>query len=118
MQQQRKDTVGILFLLLSIPTLLLAQSNSAHPAPGLRARDIGIPFDGVTGPFNAITDVKGVEVGYKTLISGDGKLVVGKGPVRNRRHGDSAAWQGKQAECVRGLLFRKWQRRHDGDALD
>ncbi|MGA7825809.1 MAG: P1 family peptidase [Steroidobacteraceae bacterium] len=82
MQQQRKDSVGILVLLLSIPTLLIAQSNSGHPAPGLRARDVGIPFDGVPGPFNAITDVKGVEVGYKTLISGDGKLVVGKGPVR------------------------------------
>jgi len=47
-----------------------------------RARDLGIPFDGTPGPFNAITDVKGVEVGYSTIISGDGKLVVGKGPVR------------------------------------
>lgn len=47
-----------------------------------RARDIGIPFNGVTGKFNAITDVKGVEVGYSTLISGQGKNVRGKGPVR------------------------------------
>lgn len=47
-----------------------------------RARDLGIPFEGTTGPLNAITDVKGVEVGFKTLISGNGKLVVGKGPVR------------------------------------
>jgi D-aminopeptidase len=47
-----------------------------------RARDIGIPFDGTTGKFNAITDVKGVEVGYSTLISGQGKNIRGKGPVR------------------------------------
>jgi D-aminopeptidase len=48
----------------------------------IRARDLGIPFDGTPGPLNAITDVQGVEVGYKTLISGEGKLIVGKGPVR------------------------------------
>ena len=47
-----------------------------------RARDLGVPFDGTPGPNNAITDVKGVEVGHTTLISGEGKLVVGKGPVR------------------------------------
>jgi L-aminopeptidase/D-esterase-like protein len=35
---------------------------------------LGIPFDGATGQFNAITDVKGVEVGYTTLISGEGKM--------------------------------------------
>src|SRR5437868_626002 len=48
----------------------------------IRARDLGIPFDGVPGKFNAITDVTGVEVGYTTIISGEGKLEVGKGPVR------------------------------------
>src|SRR5207249_11533946 len=48
----------------------------------VRARDLGIPFEGRPGRFNAITDVAGVEVGYTTLISGDGKLEVGKGPVR------------------------------------
>jgi len=47
-----------------------------------RARDIGIPFDGTPGKFNAITDVKGVEVGYSTIISGQGKNIRGKGPVR------------------------------------
>lgn len=47
-----------------------------------RARDLGIQLDGTPGYFNAITDVKGVEVGNTTLISGEGKLVVGKGPVR------------------------------------
>jgi len=48
----------------------------------VRARDIGVPFEGTPGPLNAITDVAGVEVGYTTIIRGDGKLVVGKGPVR------------------------------------
>ena len=48
----------------------------------VRARDLGIPFEGKPGKFNAITDVAGVEVGYTTLMSGDGKLEVGKGPVR------------------------------------
>ena len=47
-----------------------------------RAREIGIPFDGTPGKFNAITDVKGVEVGYSTIISGTGKNIRGKGPVR------------------------------------
>ena len=47
-----------------------------------RARDLGIPFEGTPGPHNAITDVGGVEVGHATLISGEGKLEVGKGPVR------------------------------------
>jgi D-aminopeptidase len=48
----------------------------------VRARDLGVPFDGTPGKLNSITDVAGVEVGYTTLISGDGKLQVGKGPVR------------------------------------
>jgi len=48
----------------------------------IRARDIGIPFEGTPGKFNAITDIPGIEVGYTTLISGEGKLEVGKGPVR------------------------------------
>src|SRR5271165_2005026 len=55
---------------------VMAQSNEP------RARDLGIPFDGTPGPLNAITDVAGVEVGFTTLISGSGKLVVGQGPVR------------------------------------
>src|SRR5499433_728897 len=48
----------------------------------VRARDLGVPFDGTPGKLNAITDVAGVEIGYTTLISGEGKLEVGKGPVR------------------------------------
>ncbi len=48
----------------------------------IRARDLGIPFDGVTGKYNAITDVKGVEVGEVTLIEGAGHLKKGVGPIR------------------------------------
>jgi D-aminopeptidase len=53
---------------------------SAQSKP--RARDLGIPFDGTAGALNAITDVAGVEVGVTTLISGEGALKVGTGPVR------------------------------------
>ena len=56
-----------------------AQEESAAKP---RARDLGVPFDGTPGPLNAITDVSGVTVGHTTLISGEGKLQVGKGPVR------------------------------------
>ncbi len=51
-------------------------------APAPRARELGVPFDGTPGMNNAITDVAGVEVGFTTLISGEGSLVRGKGPVR------------------------------------
>ncbi|WP_067541206.1 DmpA family aminopeptidase [Nocardia crassostreae] len=47
-----------------------------------RGRDLGLEFHGTPGPFNAITDVAGVEVGYRTLIEGEGALKVGRGPVR------------------------------------
>ncbi|HEY3973197.1 MAG TPA: P1 family peptidase [Candidatus Sulfotelmatobacter sp.] len=61
-------------------TIILAANAAAQSKP--RARDLGVPFDGTPGPNNAITDVRGVEVGNTTLISGEGKLEVGKGPVR------------------------------------
>jgi D-aminopeptidase len=48
----------------------------------IRARDLGVPFEGTPGELNAITDVRGVEVGQTTLIEGEGKLIVGQGPVR------------------------------------
>jgi len=48
----------------------------------VRARDLGVPFEGTPGRLNAITDVPGVEVGATTLIRGDGALKVGEGPVR------------------------------------
>ena len=59
----------------------LAIALSATQAEG-RARDLGVSFEGVPGPLNAITDIPGVEVGQKTLIAGDGPLKVGSGPVR------------------------------------
>src|SRR6202795_691079 len=70
-----------LLLCASMPntSLLLAQDK---PPAKPRARDLGVPFDGTPGPFNAITDVSGVTVGHTTLVSGEGKLQIGKGPVR------------------------------------
>jgi len=56
--------------------------RSTSQKQAVRARDLGVPFDGTPGPLNAITDVAGVEVGYATTIRGEGKLVIGKGPVR------------------------------------
>ncbi|MFB3131818.1 MAG: P1 family peptidase, partial [Rhodothermales bacterium] len=67
-------------LLVMVGVALLPSCSRAQDKP--RARDIGVPFEGIPGPLNAITDVQGVEVGHTTLISGDGPLVVGEGPVR------------------------------------
>jgi len=61
---------------------ILLSINMMAQAQKPRARDIGIPFDGTPGKYNAITDVKGVEVGFSTIIEGDGKNVIGKGPAR------------------------------------
>jgi L-aminopeptidase/D-esterase-like protein len=66
--------------IIVIISLLLYQTYLYSQKP--RARDIGIPFEGTPGKFNAITDVKGVEVGYSTIITGEGKNIRGKGPVR------------------------------------
>ncbi len=60
----------------------MRQEHRQTPSGKLRARGAGVPFVGTPGPANAITDVAGVEVGYRTLIRGDGPLVVGQGPVR------------------------------------
>jgi L-aminopeptidase/D-esterase-like protein len=75
---------------LVLASLVAASLAAASPAAGAagepshrpRARDLGIPFEGTPGPFNAITDVAGVTVGHTTLIAGSGKLQVGHGPVR------------------------------------
>jgi len=64
-----------LLALLLVPSSLPAQGRP-------RARDLGVPFDGTPGPLDAITDVAGVTVGHSTIIRGQGKLVVGQGPVR------------------------------------
>src|SRR2546425_2993553 len=60
--------------------LILTSSVQAQSRP--RARDLGVPFDGTPGPLNAITDVAGLTVGHSTIIQGQGKLVVGQGPIR------------------------------------
>src|SRR6202795_4867203 len=72
---------AVVLSLLAITTFA-SSSGFAQTHTEPRARDLGVPFDGTPRPLNAITDVAGVEVGYKTLISGDGPLVIGKGPVR------------------------------------
>jgi D-aminopeptidase len=80
--------VGWLLLLMLAIDVVAREPYQSPPARStsqkkiVRARDLGVPFDGTPGPLNAITDVAGVEVGYTTIIRGDGKLVVGKGPVR------------------------------------
>src|SRR5438128_1058091 len=85
-----RSTSALAFLLLCV---LAIDAQGREPQKTLptrptiehkqvRARDLGIPFEGKPGKFNAITDVAGVEAGYTTLMSGDGKLEVGKGPVR------------------------------------
>src|SRR5688572_31064750 len=63
-----------------------------------RARDLGVPFDGTPGAANAITDVKGVEVGYTTLISGEGERAVRTGVT-------AILPQGKN---FTGRLFAAW----------
>jgi L-aminopeptidase/D-esterase-like protein len=67
----------LVFIMLVVSSICL-DINAQKP----RARDLGIPFEGMPGPLNAITDVAGVEVGHSTIIRGDGKQVPGTGPVR------------------------------------
>jgi len=71
-------------ILILVSFLLSTTASAVSPATlaGMRARDVGIPFQGQPGPLNAITDVAGVRVGHRTLVRGEGPLVVGEGPVR------------------------------------
>jgi L-aminopeptidase/D-esterase-like protein len=69
------------FLLFAVALDAQEKSQEKNPVKA-RARDLGVPFDGTPGPLNAITDVAGITVGHTTLISGEGKLQIGKGPVR------------------------------------
>ena len=74
-------------MLLSWIAALLAGCLSVSAAesdqPRQRIRDMGVVIGQYQpGPLNAITDVAGVRVGHTTLISGEGKLVPGQGPVR------------------------------------
>ncbi len=80
------------FLIFSFFALSIAAQTK------LRARNLGIPFEGATGQFNAITDVKGVEVGYTTLISGDGKKAIRTGVT-------AILPQGKN---FKGRVFAAW----------
>jgi len=70
----------------ALPIVALCAIGPAARQPGApaRARELGISalIGGRPGLLDAITDVKGVEVGHTTLIEGEGRLVVGKGPVR------------------------------------
>ena len=84
----------LLSALLILSVLILSVSAQTKP----RARDLGIPFDGNTGQFNAITDVKGVEVGYTTLISGEGKKAI--------RTGVTAILP--QGKTFKGRVFAGW----------
>jgi L-aminopeptidase/D-esterase-like protein len=62
-----------------------------------RARDLGVPFPGSPGKWNAITDVPGVEVGYSTIISNEGRAV---------RTGVTVIWpRGKQSQDT---VFGGW----------
>lgn len=65
-------------------TVVVLVSTLVGPAAAqqVRARDLGIPFEGTPGPLNAITDLPGVEVGHATIIRGEGRLMPGQGPVR------------------------------------
>jgi len=83
------------FSLLALSFVVL---SIAHAQTKPRARDLGIPFEGMPGQFNAITDVKGVEVGYTTLISGDGKKAV--------RTGVTAILP--QGKAFKGRVFAAW----------
>lgn len=65
---------------VAVGTVLLTSASLAVAQP--RARDLGIPFEGIPGANNAITDVAGIEVGQTTLVRGEGALEIGKGPVR------------------------------------
>src|SRR5258708_26514573 len=71
--------VFVLICVISFIASVNAQEKSSSKP---RARDLGVPFDGTPGTLNAITDVRGITVGHTTLISGEGKLQIGKGPVR------------------------------------
>src|SRR3989440_5008813 len=73
-------SISLALVAFSLATETLAQTTPTKP----RARDLGIAtqIGGAPGALDAITDVAGLEVGHTTLISGNGALVVGQGPVR------------------------------------
>ena len=76
----RKWLLRTLLLVAIVPVLPVLPALDAQTKP--RSRDLGIPFEGTPGRYNAITDVAGVEVGHTTIIAGKGPLIEGRGPVR------------------------------------
>lgn len=66
------------FVMAAISAVMCTTTVQADP----REHELKLPIGGEPGPLNAITDVPGVEVGHSTIISGEGLLVPGKGPVR------------------------------------
>ncbi len=87
------------FMVPWLGVLLLAGWAPSQNVASPRARDLGIPFEGSPGPLNAITDVDGVLVGHKTLISGRGKHAV--------RTGVTAVLSSKRNESVPAGFFRQ-----------
>ena len=100
----------VLVCVAVVPVNLGLAQDKAASKP--RARDLGVPFDGTPGPLNAITDVAGVTVGHTTLIFGEGKLEVGKGPVRT---GVTAVLpRGKESEDA-GVFAGWWSLNGNGE---
>src|SRR5690349_1480252 len=105
----------------------MTPAHRTTPSGKPRARGAGVPFTGEPGPCNAITDVAGVEVGYCTLIRGEGPLVVGQGPVRTgvtaifphgRARANAAAYAGYFSMSgngeMTGMAFVEERGRFDG----
>ncbi len=78
----QKQNMTSLLIAIPLAIIFLAMPHISHAQQSTRARDLGIPLEGTPGTYNAITDVKGIEVGQVTLIKGKGDLKVGEGPVR------------------------------------
>ncbi len=96
-------TVSALAAALVTFAIFLVPSVASRAQGKPRARDLGVPFEGTPGALNAITDVAGVEVGFATIVTGEGRLVVGRGPART---GVTAVLpKGKE---FRGRVFAAW----------
>jgi D-aminopeptidase len=105
MRHHSKILTSLLFVVLCFAGAARAQENAQEKSTARpRARDLGVPFDGTPGALNAITDVAGVTVGHTTLISGEGKLQIGKGPVRT---GVTAVLP-RGAESMSNPVFAGW----------
>jgi len=118
-------TLAAVMALVGGATLSRAQGpisipdTRTHAAP-VRARDLGVPFEGTPGANNAITDVPGVEVGFATLISGDGNapLVEGQGPVRTGVTAVLPRGKNNKDPVFAGFFSQNGQRRDDRHRMD